>query len=354
MPSVSTQNKEVLNLYRHPKLYNGSRFQFYQDANRTDYSTFDEYLLDTEDLPTGVEHYQKDVYYKSISEPITINDSIPNCDEYTYGSITCDNKTYYFFVDGITTDAYKQTTINYTIDWWSTNWSKITCTTAHVIRKQERPLYMQQNYAPLNVWTQEQALTDKYTIFATYIPSTTDVKQYEVDANDKVNELVQTDSFISYILLEGTQENLQKVAQGTWYQELRLAGSDIKDCFIVPFFEISDFMDSSLPPIFTINVESATDRWEAGVLPQRHPGILFKAWYEKYNCYAGRSYDSLYLDSTAYTGNEIIYNEWSGMYYHPVWTEFITQGSQTYHLWKLEPLQYNPIENHQAINYWLY
>lgn len=342
---MSTANTEELKLYKNTYLYNGSRYQYLLHGNNA-YQTFEQWL--------GTAPYNKPVYYKSISEPITIREYIDDCDEYTYGSITHHSKTYYFFVDGIFTDSYGVTTINYTIDWWTTNWFSINCTKAHLTRKPTKPQYMAQPHVPLSLTASQQALTDKYTIFATYIPSTTGVEQYEAQDQTKINELVQTDSYISYILLEGTTENLQKVAQGTWYQELRLAGSDIKDCFIVPFFELNDFLDDEQTPIFTINVESDTDRWEAGTIPQRHPGMLLQAWIDKYPCYNGTSADSIYFDENAYTGNEVIYNEWSGKYYHPVWSTYTSYAGTVYHIWKLIEMDTSPVEGHQALRYWLY
>lgn len=211
---MSTQNTETLNLYKNTKLYNGSRYQFYLTNREQAFLTF-----------LGTPGYTKTVYYKSISEPITINESIKDCDEYTYGSITNDGKTYYFFVDSITTDAYKQTQINYTVDWWTTNWSKIDCTKAHISRQNiAKPNYMVQPISDLAQTITTTSLTNEFTIWATYIPSA-----------DKAT------SFISYIIMEGNKKNADVVDLGFWNQVLGISGSDIKDCFIVPLYSSANF-----------------------------------------------------------------------------------------------------------------
>lgn len=209
---MSTSNSETLKLYKNDKLYNGSRYMVYL-RNRT----MESFL--------GTPDYNKTVYYKSISEPITIDESIKYCDEYTYGSITNDDKTYYFFVDSISTDAFKQTTINYTIDWWATNWAKINCTKAHVTRKPTRPDYMIQPISDLNMNISQQNLTNDFVIAATYIPSGEGIKR----------------SFISYVILEGSVFNVNNVELGSWLDRLALPTADIKDSFVVPLYSYSDF-----------------------------------------------------------------------------------------------------------------
>ena len=339
---MSTQNKEQLKLYKNQYLYNGSRYQYLLTGTQNSaYQAFESWL--------GTPSFNKEVYYKSINEPITINEYIKNCDEYTYGSITNEGKTYYFFVDNILTDAYKQTTINYTVDWWTTNWFNINCTKAHLTRKPVRPMYMKQPYSPLNVSSNQDILTDKFTIFATYIPSIETTKEYETSDGTKQLVLTQTNSFISYVLLEGTKENVQKVSQGTWYQEYRLAGSDIKDCFIVPFFEIDDFRNQNLNPIFSVYVKADLDRTPTSLLPLHNAGVILKAFCEKYSCFNGLSPDAVYEEPNMFTGDEIIYNEWNGKYYYPEWIP-VTSGSR----WRLQPFTSNPVQGSEVIDYWLY
>lgn len=287
MPTVSTQNTELLKLYKNEKLYNGSRYQYYLTNREQAFQTF-----------LGTPAFEKTVYYKSINEPILLNEFIKDCDEITYGSITNEGKTYYFFVDAITTDAYKQTTINYTIDWWTTNWTKINCTKAHITRQPTKPHYISQPYSPMSTTVTIDEITDKFMIVATYIPN-----------------IENMESFISYIFLEGTRENIQKVQQGYWYQELGIAGSDIKDCFIVPFFEIGDFLSGLVvPPVFTIESKETID-WHATTDPA---GRLLVAFATKYPCFSSDDYAT---DQNSFTGSEIIFNSVTGLWYHPVWEE---------------------------------
>ena len=311
---MSSMDTELLRLYKDDKLYHGSRYKVYQ-GNKT----MDEYL--------GNPDYEKYVNYKSISEPILINEAIKNCDEYTYGSITNEGKTYYFFVDHISTDAYYKTTIEYTVDWWSTNWDQIHCTKAHITRAPTKPGYMEQPFTPIGTSVQTTPITDKFIIMATYIPST---KKSEQVGNEEV--ISQKDSYISYILMEGTSENLQKVEQGIWYQELQIPGADVKDCFIVPFLEMSDFMGGLYtPPIFRINIDKDKDdfrpyKWESN-------GPLLNEFIDTYPCFTVEK-KNVYKTPDAFTGNEIVYNEFTGKYYQVQWVTWedppvwITQPSQ--------------------------
>ena len=84
-------DKSHLILYKNPKLYNGSRYVYYQD-NRD----YDNWLS-----LSSYQTYSKDVVFKSLEENITINAFIDNVDEYTYGSITLNKTKYYFFVDKV-------------------------------------------------------------------------------------------------------------------------------------------------------------------------------------------------------------------------------------------------------------
>lgn len=204
-------NTETLKLYKEDKLYNGSRYQVYL----TD-KTMEQYL--------GTPDYQKTVNYKSISEPIEILDPPKNCDEYTYGSITNEDKTYYFFVDYIESDSYKKTYIHYTIDWWSTNWNNIQCTKAHISRQNNsKPLYLEQSISTKNLSITTQPLTNNFCIWATYIPS-----------GEKAP------SFINYVILQGTKKDVGFVDEGYWQSVLRIPHADLKDCFVVPYFTPHD------------------------------------------------------------------------------------------------------------------
>ena len=69
MPTVNVQNTETLKLYKNQYLYNGSRYQYLM-TGRTDNVSFETWL--------GNPDYSKPVYYKSISEPILINEAINN------------------------------------------------------------------------------------------------------------------------------------------------------------------------------------------------------------------------------------------------------------------------------------
>ena len=293
---MSGIDTEELRLYKDPKLYHGSRYKVYQNNK-----TMEEYL--------GEPGYKKLVYYKSIDEPITINEFIRDCDEYTYGSITNQGKIYYFFVDQITTDAYKQTVINFTVDWWSTNWNNIQCTKAHVTRKQLKPHYMMQPFSPLSTDINIEEMTDDFVIMATYIPS------YEQKTEN--DELIKSPSYISYVILEGTKENVQKVSQGYWYTELGLPGADIKDCFVVPYFKLEDFTQNEIiPPMFTISIDQYTDHThEQGFFG----GKIMDAFKKKYNCFL----DSASLeDPNLFTGNEYLYNTYTGRWLKATYVEW--------------------------------
>lgn len=341
---MSSTNTEVLTLYKHPKLYNGSRYKFYHDSR-----LYDEWLYETSE---GSKRMQ--VNYKSISEPIEINQALQYSDEYTYGSITNEGKTYYFFVDNISTDAYRKTIIEYTIDWWSTNWKHINCTKAHLTRAPVKPEYMEQPYTPLNVTSKEEVLTKDFTIFATYIPSWTTTETVEYIENGEIKtatELSDKNSFISYVLLEGTTENIVKVSQGTWYQELGLPGADIKDCFIVPFFTLRDFMTGvDMSPVFIIQSEDIRDR-DSQPYPWLRNGPLLKTFIKAYPCFSVDDSD-VHSTETAFTGNEIIYNQVTGRYYEPVWRT-VTYMSQEKHWWQFVEID-DPLTGLQAAQYYLY
>lgn len=223
-------DKELLTLYKHPKLYNGSRYKFYQ-TNRSYGVYLDHY-----------KGYQKEVTYKSISEPIRLNESIKDFDEYTYGSITNDGKVFYFFVDSITTDAYKQTTINFTIDWWSTNWENINCTKAHITRKStEKPSYMYQPFTPMlpNYEELEGVGSQSACIIFTYTDSLgNDVIKYGVLSVDQIGGLENIEIGAWVKGLSDTEEQTPPPGKH------KLTAQDITAIFIVPIFSIDDFINA--------------------------------------------------------------------------------------------------------------
>lgn len=211
---MSTTNTETLKLYKNTKLYNGSRYKIYQGT-----------LNNIRDIETvlGSPDYKEQVNYKSITEPITIRKYIDNCDQYTYGSITNHGKTYYIFVDNIMTDSYGLTTIDFTVDWWSTNWFDIDCTIAHLTRKPYKPQFMKQPISPLKVSITQTSLTSDYCFAATYIPSTE-----------------HGTSYISTLFIENSEYMFNMINNGHWYQNMNIPGADIKDCFAVPFISYND------------------------------------------------------------------------------------------------------------------
>lgn len=232
---MSTTNTEELILFSTKKIYNGSRYKYYQ-TNRS-YDAF----LENDAEYRYPERNSKTVYYKSITEPISISESINNADAYNYGILTNSNKKYYIFVDSITTDQFGVSTLRYSIDWWATEWANVHPTKAHVTRKSDKPSYMKQPFVPLNVSSEETMLTDKFCIMATYIPSVSEAET----------------SYISTLILEGNYEILKMVEEGYWTNIIGIAGGDVKDCFVVPLYSYDDFLSEiTTPLIFTINDDS--------------------------------------------------------------------------------------------------
>ena len=264
---MSTQNSETLKLYKNNYLYNGSRYQFLM-TGRNDNQTFEQFL--------GTPDYEKTVYYKSISEPIPIKEFIKDVDQYTYGSITNDGKTYYFFVDNISTDSYGKTLIDYTIDWWTTNWQYINKIKGHIIRCQNKPNYMPQPFTPLKTTYSYQRLgsiSKKGCIMFTYIPSTNNVQSY-----------------ISLGILELTDNNIALVQNGYWYQKFKLAGADIKDCFIVPIISAEDVAnrDITIEEIEVNTSEVSGDRFVDKLVNsfnQRFQGFNARDVFQNYRTY---------------------------------------------------------------------
>ena len=78
---MSTINTENLILYSCKKLYNGSRYKVYQTG-----INYDTWLANTDNSPNNSGNLT--VYFKSITEPITIDSPLMNTDTYTYGCIT--------------------------------------------------------------------------------------------------------------------------------------------------------------------------------------------------------------------------------------------------------------------------
>ena len=230
---MSTTNTENLILYSCNKLYNGSRYKVYQSGTNFNYDTW---LANTQNSPNNSGNLT--VYFKSISEPITIDKPLMNADTYTYGCITNGTdgthyKKYYFFVDSITTDQNGRSTLTYSIDWWATEWANVNLTKGHITRnKLSKPTYMQQPYSPLNVTSSETQFTNDYCFIATYIPS---------------NEY--TESSLSYVIMEGSQDMYNLINTGLWQERLDIPDSDIKDIFVVPLFKYSDFVTKYTPQV---------------------------------------------------------------------------------------------------------
>lgn len=238
-------NKETLTLWKEPKLYSGSRYTVDQSHFQSGITDYDDWLTQNSKVPNETP-LELSVYRQTITEPMKITENLPIMDEYTYGKLTNgDNpsKSYYIFIDRVTTDQYGTSTIEYSIDWWATEWFNITCTKAHLTRKHTRPGYMTQPVSDLNMVASAQKITNIFSIWATYIPSTE-----------------KGTSFISYIILDGTLDNLAKVQKGYWYQIFGIPGSDIKDCFIVPYLSYSFATGSTFYCVNTTESDASTLR----------------------------------------------------------------------------------------------
>lgn len=271
---MSTTNTETLKLYKNTKLYNGSRYQFFLTNRASAFQTF-----------LGTPDYTTTVTYKSISEPIPLNKEIRYCDEYTYGSITNEGKTYYFFVDSIITDAYKQTTLTFTIDWWTTNWANINCTKAHLTRKHSKPGYMAQPYTPLNVSTTTSVIgSTGFVYMATYIPSFGSTSEENLQ------------SFISTLILEGTEYNTKVIEQGNWYQRLGVAGADVKDCFVVPMYDYS-FFTGIYDTYYTVYTSTETPAGLLQAFNERFPTTTLTSGLKLLNMYSSSIYTYNITDS---------------------------------------------------------
>lgn len=239
-------DKSHLILYKNPKLYNGSRYVYYQD-NRD----YDNWLS-----LSSYQTYSKDVVFKSLEESITINAFIDNVDEYTYGSITLNKTKYYFFIDRVSTDAYNQTTISYTIDWWATKWFAVTCTKANLKRSSVKPNYMAQPFSPLAPsFERLEGLNRGGVILFSYTASLGSggnkdcMKWGVIDINET--------------------EGLQSIETGGWSKKLgdTLTAGDMLGIFIVPIFNISDFINSGWTEVngdikwYTTDVNTGTSRF---------------------------------------------------------------------------------------------
>lgn len=270
---MSTVNTENLTLYANPYLYNGSRYVFYQTGR-----DYESWLRQT-----SLQVDTKVVYYKSLTEDLELNSSVKDVTKYTYGKITNDGKSYYIFIDRITTDQHGKSYISYSVDWWATEWNNIHPTKAHIIRSPNKPQYMSQPFTPLNTMSRLETITEDYCIMATYIPSTE-----------------HGTSYISTIVLPGDLANTRMVEQGYWYNILGLPGADIKDCFVVPLFKYSDFIESE--SLYIVNGE------HGGVQGDGFSGDWLKRFVDKperddvvYNMHDGKYYictDSFYDSST--------------------------------------------------------
>lgn len=216
---MSTTNTENLTLYANAKLYNGSRYVFYQ-TNRD----YEQWLRQNSSSVIS-----KTVYFKSLTEDMELNSSVKNILQYTYGKLTNDGKDYYIFIDKIVTDQHGKSYISFSVDWWATEWANVHPTKAHLIRSSTKPGYMAQPFAPMKTSYDSVSLGGetgkKGCIMFTYIPSREG-----------------QDSYISIGMMNITDKTIALVQTGYWYQKLRIPGADIKDCFIVPLLETSDII----------------------------------------------------------------------------------------------------------------
>ena len=233
-------DKSHLILYKNPKLYNGSRYVYYQD-NRD----YDNWLS-----LSSYQTYSKDVVFKSLEENITINAFIDNVDEYTYGSITLNKTKYYFFVDRVSTDAYNQTTISYTIDWWATKWFAVTCTKANLKRSSVKPEYMAQPFSPLAPdFNKGQGIGEEGGCI---------VFSYTASLGSGSNKDCMKWGVIDFSEADG----IQMIETGAWSKYLgdTLTAGDMLGVFVVPCFRANDFKDAGWSTV-TAEVENKTVTW---------------------------------------------------------------------------------------------
>ncbi len=229
-------NQETLILYKNLYLYNGSRYKFYHNSR-----SYPVWLKNNSKMVGGVaeEPFTRTVNFQSISEPITIGESIKNCDEYTYGSITNDGKTYYFFVDDISTDAFKMTKITYTIDWWSTNWNDINCTKARLIRYNgSKPQYMPQPFLPYS-----QSFIEVEDIKSGSVVSSQTVKTGMFVFSFIDERGTTTPDRMMYGAFDITKETVDAVMKGTWQENCGIVDGNILGIFVVPLFTTDMLVD---------------------------------------------------------------------------------------------------------------
>lgn len=216
---MSTTNTENLTLYANAKLYNGSRYVFYQ-TNRD----YEQWLRQNSSSVIS-----KTVYFKSLTEDMELNSSVKDILKYTYGKLTNDGKDYYIFIDKIVTDQHGKSYISFSVDWWATEWANVHPTKAHLIRSSTKPGYMAQPFAPMKTTYDSVPFSsdrsNKGCYMFTYIPS-----------NQAEN------SYISIGIMDITDKSTALVQSGYWYQKLRIPGADVKDCFVVPLVSTDDFV----------------------------------------------------------------------------------------------------------------
>lgn len=217
-------NKSQLKLYKNPKLYNGTRYVYYQ-TNR-DYDNW----LELSSYST----YSQNITYKSLEEDIIINEYIDNCDEYTYGSITLNSTKYYIFIDNVSVDAYRQTRITFSIDWWATKWFAVTCTKANLKRSSVKPEYMAQPFSPLapefkriqGIGSTGGCIVFSYTASLGSGDNKDCMKWGVIDFNEA--------------------DGIQMIETGAWSKYLgeTITAGDMLGVFIVPCFNANDFKDA--------------------------------------------------------------------------------------------------------------
>lgn len=235
-----TVNKSELILYKNPKLYNGSRYKYYQ-TNR-DYNNW----LRMSSYKT----IKKDIVYKSLEEDILLNEFIDDLDEYTYGSIKLNGTVYYIFIDSVSTDAFKQTKIKFTVDWWSTKWLNVTCTKANLKRSSVKPEYMAQPFSPLcPSFNKKQGIGSEGGCI---------VFSYTASLGSGSNKDCMKWGVIDFSESDG----IQMIETGAWSKYLgdTITAGDMLGVYVVPCFTANDFKDSGWLTV-TGEVDGKTTVW---------------------------------------------------------------------------------------------
>ena len=235
---MTTRNQETLVLYKIPKLYNGSRFQPYL-TGRTMSSFLSDYTSGSRTL---------EISYKTLGEPIKLSINLGIIQEYSYGKLTIGGTMIYIFIDSVDTDQHGCSTINYSIDYWSTLWDNITCTNAHVSRYNgSKPLYMSQPYSPLSTTVEvNNDLGSGGCVLFSYIDS--------IDYTPSGSSTTEQIDLMKYGVIDIGAVGLKAVETGDWRRKIGILATDVTDIFIVPIFTASDFADAGWTTVSTSTV----------------------------------------------------------------------------------------------------